>query len=180
MSKQNREKFDAYPDGTYFKTNEKAEKHFKELSKFPNALGYYAKTNGFIVLHHKHQESGIADEIPACLILKSFGFGIELNMESDFTPSVDMTVNDILFEIKRIRNAENIGNAIKMHFRRSHKKANNLILHISQKTNDVQLKKHLRQHSADYKSIKSVWLIYENKVFQLTREMMKSESYSLK
>jgi hypothetical protein len=116
MSKQNRDKFDSYPDDSYFKTNEKAEKHFKELSQFPDALGYDTKTNGFMVLHHKHKGSGIADEIPACLILKGLGFGIELNMESDFIPSVDLTVNEILFEIKRIRNAENIGMQLKCNF----------------------------------------------------------------
>ena len=166
MSQQNRKQFDSYPNGSYFKTNDKALKHFKDLVKFPNALGFYQKTNRFIVLHHRHQESGILDEIPACLILKHLGFGVELNEESDFIPMVDLTIDGLLFEVKRIKNAENIGNAIKMQFRRCHKKANNMVLHISQKVNDVQLKKILREHSNDYKLIKIVWLIYENKLFK--------------
>jgi hypothetical protein len=180
MSKQNRELFDSYPDDSYFKTNQRAIKHFKELYKFPNALGYDIKTDGFIVLHHKHQESGIADEMPACLILKQNGFGVELNQESGFIPKADATIEERFFEIKCIKQAENLDNAVKMHFRRSHRKANCMILHILQRVNHIQLKKSLRIHCKDYKSIKIVWLIYENRLFQLSREVIITESYSLK
>jgi Contact-dependent growth inhibition CdiA C-terminal domain len=180
MSNLNKLKFDNYPLHSYFKTNEKAEKHFKDLNKFPDALGYNIETNGFIVLHHKHQSGGILDEMGACIFLKNQGHGIELMMESDFIPSPDVKIKEITFDIKNLKNATNLDNAIMMQFRRTYKKANNIVLHISQSINEVQLKTALRKASKFYSEIKMVWLIYNHHLFILNKEMMRAESYKLK
>ncbi len=180
MSKLNQYKFDRYPESSYYKTNEKAVKHFTDLDKFPNALGYDFKTSGFIVLHHRHQAGGIIDEMAACIFLKNQGYDVELLMESDFIPSPDIKMQGITFDIKNLKNAKNFDNAIMMQFRRSYKKANNIVLHISQSINEVQLKKALRNASKFYSEIKTVWLIYNNQLFILDRIKMRAESYKLK
>ena len=101
-------------------------------------------------------------------------------MESDFIPSPDVKIKEITFDIKNLKNATNLDNAIMMQFRRTYKKANNIVLHISQSINEVQLKTALRKASKFYSEIKMVWLIYNHHLFILNKEMMGAESYKLK
>lgn len=121
MSNLNKLKFDNYPLHSYFKTNEKAEKAFPSILKFPNALGFDFKSEGYIVLHRNHHNSGIEQEIPACLFLKDLGRQVELIEEYMFKSSGDALVDDCFFEIKRISKAIDVTNAIMAQFKRCEK-----------------------------------------------------------
>lgn len=179
MSKQNRELFDGYPDDSYFKTNEKAIKHFPSLVRFPETLGFDGKTFGFIVLHKKHQASGIEQEIPARICLKILGWRVELIEEYDFKPSVDVAVNDCFYEIKRISKAIDVTNAVMVQFKRCEKKTPNLILHIDQKAEPANLKRAIRKASERYDKVKTTILIFRKKVFVLERDDMLKGDYLL-
>jgi hypothetical protein len=179
MSNLNKLKFDNYPLHSYFKTNEKAEKAFPSIVKFPDALGFDRKSKGFIVLHRNHQESGIEQEIPACLILKNFGYDIELIEESDSALSADAKISEFIFEIKRLSNATDLLNGILLHFRRAYKKAQYLILHIDKRVDTSNLRRSIRKASEKYPDIKLVLLVYGKKVVELNKEMMKKGDYSI-
>ena len=179
MSKQNRDKFDSYPEGSYFKTNEKAEKHFQSILKFPKTLGFDEKNHGFIVLHKKHQASGIEQEIPACNCLKILGWRVELVEEYTFKPSVDVAVNDCLFEIKRISKALDVTNAVMVQFKRCEKKSPNLILHVDQKVEPSNLKRAIRKASERYDKIKEMILIFRKTVIELDKVKMQKGDYRL-
>ena len=121
MRDTNKQKFDEYSDAIYFKSNEKAVKHFKEIKKFEQALGFDYDSGGFLILHKKHKPSGIVDEIPVCLVLKKLGFDILLIEEKDNDKSVDVEISEFAFEIKRLVRAENFRKAMLRHFQRTYK-----------------------------------------------------------
>ena len=174
-----KQQFDAYPNDTYLKSNEKAVKYFKEIKKFEKALGFDSDSGGFIVLHKKHKPSGIVDEIPVCLVLKKLGFDIVLIEEYDYDKSLDVEISKLAFEIKRLVNAENFRKAILRHFQRTVKKTTNLILHIDQPIYESQLKSILQNSAGEYSKIKIVWLIYESKLHILDRKMLLTKDYRL-
>lgn len=179
MRDLNKQQFDAYPNDTYLKSNEKAVKYFKEIKKFSKALGFDSYSGGFIVLHKKHKPSGIVDEIPVCVVLKKLGFDVVLVEEYDYDKSIDVEVSSIGFEIKRLVNAENFRKAVLRHFQRTVKKTSNLILHIDQPIYESQLKSVLQHSAEEYSKIKIVWLIYENKLNILDRKKLLTKDYRL-
>ncbi len=177
MSQLNREKFDGYPDSSYFKTNENAVRQFPSISKFPKSLGFDEKCHGFIVLHKKHKPSGLEQEMPACIFLKLSGCQVELIEEFDFKPSLDVSINDNYFEIKRISKAFDVTNAVMVQFKRCEKKSQNMILHIDQKIEPSNLKRVIRKASERYNKIKTVILIFRKTVIELDRRTMQQGDY---
>lgn len=63
MKNANKKRFEAYSDNCYFKENNKADSHFKQLKHFPNALGYDAQSGGFIVIHYHHKAHALLNAL---------------------------------------------------------------------------------------------------------------------
>lgn len=177
MSKQNREKFDSYSEDSYFKTNEKAEKRFRCINEFPEALGFDDESGGYIVLNKKHKPGGLADEIPVCLILKKLGLGVELIAEDGAGKVLDVAIAEMTYEIKRMRQTKNLLNSVTLIFRLTYKKASRLIFHVDTKVEPSSLKRALRIVSEKYGQIKIVGIIYEGKLIVLNKEDLKEGNY---
>jgi hypothetical protein len=179
MNKLNKSIFDEYSSNDYFKSNDEGEKKFKALLKFPNAVGFNHRSYGFIVLHKSHKSGGIEDEIPACLILKNLGFGVELIEEHDHHMSMDVKIEGTNFEVKRLHNCDDWASGILRHFRRAYKKTTHLILHIDQRMHAHNLRRAIRNASNTYGSIQVVWLIFQKRLTQLTKEAIQKAEYNL-
>ena len=133
MSKLNRLKFESYSKEEYLINQEDAEFHFKVMSKFPNAVGFNRKSNGFFVIHKRHSPSGLISEIPACVILKNLGYTVELVEEFDYKLSLDVQINGVFFEMKRYSEGKDLASGIINHFRNAYRKSDKIVLHIAQK-----------------------------------------------
>ena len=179
MSKLNQQLFEEYSDSFYYKTNQEAIKHFKYLEKCPNALGFDKESGGFIILHKKHKAGGLISEIDTCIILKNAGFGVVLVEEYENEKSVDVEIEGKIFEIKQLVNTDNLTRAIQRHFQRTYLKTNNLVLHIVQPIYENKLKGCLKEAAETFPSIKRVWLIYKNRIYQLDRKMIVNKKYSI-
>jgi hypothetical protein len=179
MSKLNRLKFEKYSSHLYFKENRDAIKQFRSLLKFDEALGYDSKSEGYIVLHKEHSPSGLEDEIPVCLILKNQGFAIELAAESIEKQSADAFIDDILFEIKRLKKGTDLAGGIQNHFRRAKRQSENIVLHIDHKVDISNLKRSIRKASLKYKSIKNLCLVYYTQIIELSREDMQKGDFEI-
>ena len=179
MSQQNRKQFDNYSDDSYYKTNEKAVKRFRCLYQFPEALGFDDESGGYIILNKKHKPGGLHDEIPVCLILKKLGLGIELISEDEIGKVLDVTISEISYEIKRIKQTKNLLNSVTVIFRATYKKAKRLIFHIDTKIEPNNLKRALRIVSEKYGQIKIVWIVYEGKLTILNKDDLREGKYRL-
>jgi hypothetical protein len=177
MSKLNRLKFESYTKEDYLTTQEDAEAHFRVMSKFPNALGFDKKSNGYLVIHKRHSPSGLASEVPACLILKKLGYQVELVEEYDYKLSLDVRINDVIFEMKRFAEGKDLFSGIINHFRHSYRKTDKLVLHIAKKVDSSNIRRVIRQANDKYPQIKVVLLIYGYKIVWLDREMMQKADY---
>jgi hypothetical protein len=179
MSKTNKSKFENYPNQNYFKNNDQAVFNFPSLIKFPMALGYDKKSMGFIVLHKKHQASGIEQEIPACIILKKASFCVELVSEEGDLKNADANINEQLVEIKRVSKATNISNAVMSQFKRCEKKSYSMLLHIDQRCEPSNLKRMIRKASERYDKIKKLILVFRSSIIELERNEMLSGNYRI-
>ena len=183
MKNLNQKRFELFPSHSYFKSNESAEKTVKSMLHFPNALGYDKQSGGFIVLHHNHKANALTDELPVCIILKKIGFGIELIHEPDEQVTLDAIIYEIAtattFEIKRLYKAKDLTNGILLIFRRSYKKAKNLLLHVDMHIQPANLKRAIRKAHEKYRDIQVVWLVYRNQLTILDASMMQQGSYIL-
>ena len=183
MKNLNKKRFDAYPNDSYFKSSEKGDKKIRLLKHFPEALGYDAKSGGFIVVHHRHKANALNDELPVCLILKNMGFGIELIEESDERETLDVVIHEIasstILEIKRLYQAKDLANGILLIFRRTYKKASKLLLHVDMHIQPANLKRAIRKAHKRYPDIQLVWLVYRNHLTVLTTELMQRGNYFL-
>jgi Contact-dependent growth inhibition CdiA C-terminal domain len=179
MSKLNRLKFEKYPSHLYFKENINAIKQFRSLLNFEDALGYDHKSHGYIVLHKEHSPSGLHDEIPVCLILKSQGYTIELVSESSEEQTADALMDNILFEIKRLKKGTDLSGGIQNHFRRAKRQSENIILHIDHKVDISNLKRSIRKASVRYKNIKQLCLVYYTQIVELSRDEMQKGVFEI-
>lgn len=179
MSKLNRLKFEDYSSISYLTIQLDAEVHFRVMSKFPNVVGYDKKSNGFLVIHKKHSASGLESEVPACVILKKLGHCVELIEEHPYLASLDVRIDDILFEMKCFIEGKDLLAGVVKHFRQTYHKTDKLVLHIVKKAEFSNVKRVIRQANAKYPQIKTVVLIYGYKAIWLNEEMMKKADYTV-
>ena len=158
---KNLEIFNSLSEAEFFKDHRRAERRFRNIALFPNALGFDEKSSGFIVLHYKHVDVALPQELPVCLILKKMGYGIILLNEADGHLVADVLIEKQVFEIKRISKAANLQAAITIQFRYAYRKANNLILHIDQPAHPESVRNGIYQATKKYARIKLIWLVYE-------------------
>jgi hypothetical protein len=179
MSKLNRLKFESYSKEEYFTSQEDAEAYFKVMSKFPNAVGFNRKRNGFFIIHKRHSPSGLGSEIPACVILKNLGYTVELVEEFDYKLSLDVRINDVLFEMKRFSEGKDLVSGVINHFRNAYRKSDKIVLHIAQKSDFSNLKRVIRKANIKYPQIKQVLLVYAYKAIMLDKDMIQKADYSI-
>lgn len=172
MHELNRQTFADLPETRYFKTNEQAEKQVKKMRAFPGALGFDDETGGFIALHKLHSAAALPDEMPACLILKNLGFGLELLDETGGIFVPDLKIGNRYFELKRMSRAQNLLGAVHQHFQHAHRKADNLILHIDQPVDRFLLREAILEATKNYPAIRQVWVILQGNLWQLERKVI--------
>jgi hypothetical protein len=128
---QNQLIFQKIDKNNFFISNQDAFHVFKVLTFYKNALGYDGESDGFFVLHKGHSQGSLNDEIEAVLLLKQSGFGVFLNDESQNTGlEADVTLDGFIYDIKRMRNAENPRRRILKNFEDTLRKgATGIILH---------------------------------------------------
>lgn len=119
-------------------------------------------------------------ELPVCLILKNLGFGVLLLNEADIKPPADVKIGERFFEIKRIAKARNIHDAIVRQFRYAYRKSENLILHVDQTANPESIRNGIFKATKQYARIKLVWLVFEEKLFQLERAVILKGKFQIK
>jgi hypothetical protein len=179
MSKLSRLKFESYSKEEYFTSQEEAESFFKVMAKFPNAVGFNRKSNGFFVIHKRHSPSGLISEIPACVILKNLGYLVELVEEFDYKLSLDVLINDVPFEMKRFSEGKDLDSGVTNHFRTAYRKSDKIVLHIDKKCDFSNLKRVIRKASSKYPQIKQILLIYGYKSISLNRDMIQRADYTI-
>jgi hypothetical protein len=179
MSQLNKLKFEEYSKFEYLCNQEDAEDYFRTMKKFPFAVGFDRKSNGYLVINKKHSPSGLENEVPGSLILKKLGYCVVLLEETSHKTSVDIEVDGVNFEMKRFINGKDLLDCVERYFRETYRKTDKLLLHIDKKVDVVSIKRSLRLASKKYGSIKTVFLIFENSTIQLNKEMMKSGKYWL-
>ena len=133
--------FDSLPAAIFWKTLEAVAANVRDFAPyFPDAIGYERACDGYIAVHSGHSRAALSGEMPVCVFLKKAGFGVVLLEESGFHKSPDVKVGGIFFEIKTIRNAKNLKNALIHQFRSAKKQSENLLIHIVQKATSEQLR----------------------------------------
>ena len=179
MSKLNRLKFESYTKEEYLTNQEDAEAYFRVMSTFPNAVGFDKKTNGYLVIHKRHSPSGLVSEISACIILKKLGYSVELIEEYAHKLSLDVRVNDVVFEMKRFSEGKDLISGVTNHFRTAYRKSDKIVLHIDQKCDFSNLKRVIRKANSKYPQIKQVLLIYGYKSIMLNKDMIQKADYTI-
>lgn len=154
--------------------NKEAKSRFKELAKYPDALGYDEQSKGFLVLHKGHQPGGIADEIMACLLLKGKGYGVLLMDESESTgKEPDVLINGKSYDIKRVYQTENLLNRLSKLFKKVGKMGlDKIVLHIDQVVEISELVAVLAETAARRPNVNEMILIIDGKIFELSRTQM--------
>jgi uncharacterized protein YneR len=175
--KTNRQIFEERPLGTHFKSVEKAAKTFRDMAQFVDSLGFDEVSNGFLVLHCRHAPSGFGQEIPVCVFLKKQGFRVLLVEESPHRKSVDAEIDGIAFEIKQVAHAKNILRAILRQFRTAYHKCDNILLHIAQPTTSATLRGALIIAVKTYPSVKFIWVVFDNMLYQFDRKQIVSGNF---
>jgi hypothetical protein len=175
--KTNRQIFEDLHLETHFKSIEKAAKIFRDMSRFVDSLGYDDISEGFLVIHRGHAPSGFEQEIPVCVFLKKQGFRVLLTEESPHRKSVDAEIDGVAFEIKQVAHAKNILRAILRQFRTAYHKCDNILLHIAQPTTSATLRGALIIAVKTYPSVKLVWVVFNDTLYQLNRKQIISGSF---
>ena len=115
-----------------------------------------------------HSPSAFEQEIPACLVLKKYGFRVILDDETAERATADAWIDHEKFEIKQVAKAHNFKNAVAWQFRTAYKKTRRLLLHVAQKANGEQVRRALFLASKRY-PIDIVWVIFEGKLYRFDR-----------
>lgn len=156
----------------YFISNNTAKVRFKELTNYPNALGFDEQSGGYLALHKGHQPGGIADEINACLILKSKGYCVVLldeSAKSGIEP--DVRINGKIYDIKRLHKARDSRNRISRLFEKTSRLGiDKIALHIDQSIKSGEIVAFLAEAMARRTKINELLLIYEGNVYELTKQ----------
>ncbi|MFN0035090.1 MAG: hypothetical protein ACKVUS_08490 [Saprospiraceae bacterium] len=177
--KTNRQIFEDLPSEAYFKSVEKAAKIFRDMAQHVGSLGFDEETNGFLALHRRHAPSGFEQEIPVCVFLKKLGFGVVLAEEFPHRKSADAEIDGVVFEIKQVAQAKNILRAIRRQFRTAYHKCDNLLLHIAQPITATTLRSALSSAIKTYPSVKLVWVVFNNVLYQFDRKQILSGDFRI-
>jgi hypothetical protein len=171
--------FEDLEEKDFFTTNKEAKARFKELAKYPDALGYDEATGGYLVLHKGHQPGGIADEIQACLLLKCKGYGVVLMDESASTGTEpDVMVNGKTYDIKRLYQTENLINRLSKLFKKVEKMGiDKIVLHIDQPVEMPDLVAVLAETAARRSNVSEMILIVKGEIYELTRAQMMTRTW---
>jgi SPP1 gp7 family putative phage head morphogenesis protein len=137
-------------------------KHFKVTNLAQ--IGTRTEGNGYIVVHKKHDQQALLQELPACEILANKGHRIVLLNEQVQDVRPDVMLDEKIYDIKQMSNATNVPKRIVEHFRNTYKKANRMILHINQTTTKEDIVAGIKEGARKYENIKEVILIYDNQV----------------
>lgn len=180
MPKANQIEFDAILSVHYFKSNEQAAKFVREIEVFPNALGMDESSGGFLALHRSHSMSALKQEIPAALVLKRLGHRVILLEETKYALCPDAQIDGLVFEIKRISRTQKIPSAVLHQFRTAYRKSPHLLLHIDQTVKLESLRTALFAAFHRYRSVRQVWLIVGERLWQLHREVVLKGDFRLK
>jgi hypothetical protein len=172
MRQTNQQIFEELSEFEYYKSNEQALKHIKNIKNYPDALGLDLETNGFVVFHKNHSPSALIDEMPACILLKNLGLGVILLDETVGIFVPDAMIEARYFEIKRLSKSKNLNGSVHTHFRNTYKKADNLVLHVDQKVNPNSLRTAVMLATKLHPDIKSIWVIYLEKLWRLDRKVV--------
>ncbi len=176
MKKTNLQFFEELNEHQFFKTTEKAARHFRAATLPPNSIGFHPESNGFLTVHRKHEVGGLNQEIPACLILKNLGFAVVLLDEESSQRTPDVRIGEVIFEIKQVAEAKRLHRAIHRHFKVARAQSQNLLLHIAQSVSPEQLRYGLFFAAKEYPHIKLVWVIFANRLFQFdTHQILKGK-----
>lgn len=169
VKKTNRDLFEELPVEKYFKSVEAAAKFFREITRYPDSLGFDQNSGGYLAMHRGHAPSGFEFEIPVCVFLKKAGFGVVLLEELPHTRSVDAKIDGVLFEIKQIGHARNFTRAVLHQFRNAYVKCDHILLHIAQTVEGDQVRNALLAGAKAYPSIKLFWIVFRGRLFQMER-----------
>ena len=150
---------------------------FRKLDAYKDAIGFDEQSQGWVVVHKHHAISGLFDELPTCLILKSQGYHTELIEESNHLSSADAFVNGELYEMKRVSAATNLPRAIEKQLRMAYKKSENVLLHVDQPIENAVLVAALRKAVFNHPKVKKVLLIWENNIRLLTQQEILDRSW---
>jgi hypothetical protein len=100
-----------------------------------------------------------------------------LTEESPHRKSVDAEIDGVAFEIKQVAHAKNILRAILRQFRTAYHKCDNILLHIAQPTTSATLRGALIIAVKTYPSVKLVWVVFNDTLYQLNRKQIISGSF---
>ncbi len=162
--------FEHLPTAIFWKTLEAVAANVRDFEPlFPDAIGYDAACDGYIAVNSGHSRAALASEMPVCVFLKKAGFGVTLLEESGFHKSPDVKVGGIFFEIKTIKNAKNLKNALIHQFRAAKKQSENLLIHIVQPATSEQLRSNFFYSVKQVKSVRLVWILWRGQLYQFSR-----------
>ena len=153
--------FDNYNPAQYLKdTGEAAVRKFRDLTRFPNAVGF-DRSGGFIVLNDGHSAAGLIDELPVLSILRSRGAMLELLDGTRAKVKYDLFWDGHFWDIKRISKSSNLSGTLDDVFKRTRKKGKTkLLLHIDQNFTDAELKEslyHALRRNQEISLVELVW-----------------------
>jgi hypothetical protein len=172
MKTKNEPYFEQLGEEGYYISNNFPKAKFKDLTDFPDALGFDYESGGFLALHKGHQAGGIADEIRACLLLKSKGYAVELLDESAATGiEPDAKINGAFYDIKRLYKSKNHLERLAKLFRKvGYMKIDRIVLHIDQNIKRTDLESLLSTTASRRPAISHVLLIFQNEVYEIARQ----------
>lgn len=180
IKQMNKFKFDGFEqDENYLTTASEAnEKEFKHLKKYPNALGYNEENGGYLVLHKLHEKDALKDELEVMAFLKDQGHRCELLPEHKKNGNeADAFVNEMIFDIKKMANASDIGRRVEKEFKDAKKKTERIIYHIAQDVDFDVLKKAFKKGAYNVPQITECWVVYKNELYCLSRNKMLQQSW---
>ncbi len=171
--------FDNYDKGQYWKQTAKAAERFKVLRNMGDIVGYDPATGGFIVVHKGHMEAGLVDELPVLSILKARGEMLELLNEQRKGARYDLFWDGKFWDIKRLRSATNVRNAVERMFRDCKKQnKQNILIHIDQAWTDDELRTALYHALRNNQEIKGVHLVWSSgRSKRLTPQMIQEKDW---
>ena len=171
----NQQIFNNISSNAFFKSQKEASNIFKKIQLFENAIGYDLDTEGFIVLHKGHQPAAIVAELPALLVIKRYGHAIEMLDESYSSgKEPDVRIDGLkYFDIRRIAHATRLAKRVDRDFQGVIQKGcKRIILHIDQSVNKSMVINALKDATKRRKGIIEVWLIFQNQLHYLDREVI--------
>ena len=154
----------------YIVSQEKFKAHFRFADNY-ESIGIDEQSGGYLFVHQKHDVLALHNELNAAGILKNKGYRVLLLNEQVKGVRPDALINELIFDLKQMSEADNPHGRIVQHFRKTYKKAKRMVLHISQEANSEAVIEGLKEGFRKY-DIEQVILIYKNIVYDLNPELI--------